>query len=156
VLASTRADTDTDSVREKRLRQAERLEHDGTVQVLLEETLPDLVGPTTFRQRALVYGRVRGLVQATPPQAAAWAQRAMAARAEAFETLRNLQVPALVIVGAEDTLTTEHEARAIADALPNGELLVIPRAGHLCAVEQPDLFNQAVAEFTTALARTTY
>ncbi|MCQ0019115.1 hypothetical protein [Actinomadura madurae] len=25
---------------------------------------------------------------------------------------------------------------------------------HLCAVEQPDLFNQAVAEFAAALART--
>ncbi|WP_067453007.1 alpha/beta fold hydrolase [Actinomadura macra] len=156
VLAGTRAGADTDPVRERRLRQAERLEREGTVQVLVEETLPALVGPTTFRQRALVYGRIRGLVQATPPQAAAWAQRAMAGRAEAFETLRNLRVPALVMVGDEDALATEDEARLMADALPNAELLVIPRAGHLCAVEQPDLFNQAVAEFATALARTTH
>ncbi|GAA2163395.1 alpha/beta fold hydrolase [Actinomadura napierensis] len=155
VLASTRAAADTDAARENRLRQADAIDRDGTVQVLLDELLPGLVGPTTYRQRALVYGRVRGLVQATPPPAAAWAQRAMAGRPEAFETLRGLKVPALVMVGDEDTIATEDEARAMADALPNAELLVIPRAGHLCAVEQPDLFNQAVAEFAAALARTT-
>lgn len=154
VLAATRAAADSDAVRENRLRQAGRLESDGTTQVLVDEVLPGLVGPTTYRRRALVYGRVRGLVQATPPRAAAWAQRAMAGRAEAFGTLRALRVPALVMIGDEDALATEAEARAMADALPNAEMLVMPSAGHLCAVEQPDLFNQAVAEFATALART--
>ncbi|MFG2002023.1 alpha/beta fold hydrolase [Spirillospora sp. NPDC048911] len=155
VLADTRAGEDTAEIRATRLAQAERLEAEGTVRVLLDDVLPHLVGPTTFRQRALVYGRVRGLVQATPARAAAWAQRAMAARGESFETLRTLKVPALVVVGAEDTLATEEDARAMVDTIPNAELLVIPRAGHLCPVEQPDLFNQAVAEFTAAIARMT-
>ncbi|MFC4053323.1 alpha/beta fold hydrolase [Actinomadura syzygii] len=154
VLAATRAAADSEEDRATRLRQAELLERDGTTRVLLDEVLPALVGPTTYRQRALVYGRVRGLVQATPPRAAAWAQRAMAGRPEAFGTLRALRVPALVMVGDEDTLATEADARAMADAMPNAELQVVPRAGHLCAVEQPDLFNQAVAEFAAALART--
>ena len=154
VLAATRAAADTAPVREDRLRQAGQLERDGTAQILVDEVLPDLVGPTTYRQRALIFGRVRGLVQSAPPRAAAWAQRAMAGRPEAFETLRALPVPALVLIGDEDALATEAEARAMADAAPNAELLVVPRAGHLSPVEQPDLFNQAVADFTAALART--
>jgi pimeloyl-ACP methyl ester carboxylesterase len=154
VLASTKASADTEEARTDRLRIAERLETDGTVEVLVEEILPKLVGPTTLRQRALVYGRVRGLVQATPPAAAAWAERAMAARPESFDTLRETRAPALVIAGAEDTLAPEDDARAMADALPNAELLVLPRTGHLCAVEQPDVFNQAVTEFTAAVAKT--
>ncbi|WP_131742216.1 alpha/beta fold hydrolase [Actinomadura roseirufa] len=154
VLAGTRATADTPPVRENRLRQAERLEREGTTGVLVDEVLPNLVGPTTLQRRALVYGRVRGLVQAAPPAAAAWAQRAMAAREEAFDTLRALKVPALVLVGEEDVLAPEEEARAMTGALPDAELMVIPRAGHLCAVEQPDLFNQAVSEFAAALART--
>ncbi|TDD66791.1 alpha/beta fold hydrolase [Actinomadura rubrisoli] len=156
VLAGTRATADSGPVREARLRQAERLEGEEGVQVLVDDVLPNLVGPTTLQRRALVYGRVRGLVQATPPQAAAWAQRAMAGRADSFGTLRGLKVPALVMVGDEDVLATEEEARAMVEALPNAELLVIPRAGHLSAVEQPDLFNQAVAEFAAALARTSH
>jgi pimeloyl-ACP methyl ester carboxylesterase len=155
LLADTKAGVDVDEARQRRERMADRLDDEGTVGPLLEEVLPNLVGPTTLRQRAMIYGRVRGLVQATPPAAAAWAQRAMAGRPDSFETLQTLRAPALVVVGAEDVLTTEQDARAMADALPNAELLVIPRAGHLSAVEQPELFNQAVAEFVSALARTT-
>ncbi|MBX6767781.1 MAG: alpha/beta fold hydrolase [Actinomadura rubrobrunea] len=153
VLAGTRAAADTDAVRRERLRQAERLEREGGVQVLVDEVLPRLVGPTTLRQRPLVYGRVRGLVQAAPPRAAAWALRAMAARGPAFDTLRGLTVPALVVVGDEDALAVQDEARAMVDALPDAELLVVPDAGHLCSVERPDAFNDAVAEFAAALTR---
>jgi pimeloyl-ACP methyl ester carboxylesterase len=153
VLAGTGAAEDAGAVRLARLRQAETLERDGDVAVLVDEVLPHLVGPTTVRQRALVYGRVRGLVQATPAPAAAWALRAMAARDASFPTLRGVTVPALVMVGSEDAIATEDDARAMAETMPNAELMVIPRAGHLCAVEQPDLFNQSVSEFAVALAR---
>ncbi|GAA3232924.1 alpha/beta hydrolase [Actinocorallia longicatena] len=155
ILADTKATADPDEARANRLRIAERLSAENTVAVLAEELLPKLVGPTTLRQRALIYGRVRGLVQATPAKAAAWAQRAMAARPDSLATLRETKVPALVIVGAEDTIATEADATAMVEALPNAELLVIPRAGHLSSLEQPDLFNQAVTEFVNAIARTT-
>jgi pimeloyl-ACP methyl ester carboxylesterase len=154
VLAGTKASADPEPARENRQRIADRLEADGDVSVLVEEILPNLVGPTTLRQRALVYGRVRGLVQATPPMAAAWAQRAMAARPDSFDTLRESRMPALVMVGDEDGISTEADARAMSDALPNAELLVIPRSGHLVAAEQPELFNEAAGEFVSALART--
>ncbi|MEV4255480.1 alpha/beta fold hydrolase [Spirillospora sp. NPDC049652] len=153
VLCATRGAADDARTSAARLAQADRLERDEDVSVLVDQILPDLVGPTTMRQRALVYGRVRGLVQSTPPRAAAWAQRAMAGRPDAFDTLRGVKVPALVMVGGEDVLASEAEARAMAEALPNAELVVVPRAGHLVPVEQPDLFNQAVAEFAGALSR---
>lgn len=154
VLCATRGAPDAPETSAVRLRQADRLDHDADVSVLVDEVLPDLVGPTTMRQRALVYGRVRGLVQSTPPRAAAWAQRALAGRPEAFDTLRAVKVPALVMVGSEDVLASEADARAMAEAMPNAELMVVPRAGHLVPVEQPDLFNQAVAEFAAALSST--
>ncbi|GAA3948075.1 alpha/beta fold hydrolase [Actinomadura viridis] len=153
VLASTKASADTDQARRNRLRQADALDRDDDVNVLLDEVLPNLVGPTTFQQRALVYGRVRGLVQATPAPAAAWAQRAMAGRPASFDTLRGLTVPALVVSGDEDPLSTGEDARAMVEALPDAEPVVIPQAGHLCAIERPDLFNRAVGEFTATLAR---
>jgi pimeloyl-ACP methyl ester carboxylesterase len=154
VLADTKATADPEATRASRIRIAERLEAERNVSVLLEELLPQLVGPTTMRQRALVYGRVRGLVQSTPPHAAAWAQRAMANRPDSLGALAEFRAPALILHGAEDTIATEEDARAMAGTLPNAELTVIPRSGHLTAVEQPQLFNEAVAEFGAALART--
>lgn len=154
VLAGTRASADSDEARERRLRTAERIEADGNVGVLIDELLPKLVGPTTMRRRALVYGRVRGLVQSAPPAAAAWAQRAMAAGPDSFGALADVRSPTLILQGAEDEVVAEDEARAMAGALPNAELIVIPGAGHLAAVEQPQLFNDAVTEFGAALTRT--
>jgi pimeloyl-ACP methyl ester carboxylesterase len=154
VLADTKATEDAKAAREARLRMAERLETDQNVGVLLDDLLPRLVGPTTMRHRALVYGRVRGLVQSTPPLAAAWAQRAMAARPDSVGALAGFRTPTLVLHGAEDAIITEDDARALTDALPNAELIVIPGSGHLTAVEQPELFNDAVAEFGAALTRT--
>ncbi len=154
VLADTKATADTDEAREARLRTAERIESDGNVSVLLDDLLPKLVGPTTMGQRALVYGRVRGLVQSTPPLAAAWAQRAMAARPDSVGALAEFRTPTLVLQGAEDTIVTEDDARTMAEALPNAELIMIPGSGHLTAVEQPQLFNDAVTEFGAALIRT--
>jgi pimeloyl-ACP methyl ester carboxylesterase len=78
----------------------------------------------------------------------------MAQRPGSLEVLRSTRVPALVIAGSEDLITTEDDARAMAETLPNAELMVIPRAGHLSAVEQPELFNEAISEFVSALART--
>jgi pimeloyl-ACP methyl ester carboxylesterase len=49
---------------------------------------------------------------------------------------------------------TEDDARTMVEALPNAELITIPGAGHLTAVEQPQLFNDAVTEFGAALTRT--
>jgi 3-oxoadipate enol-lactonase len=36
-------------------------------------------------------------------------------------------------------------------AIPNSELVVIPDAGHLPNLEQPDLFNDAVIDFLEEL-----
>ncbi|MEN9933656.1 MAG: hypothetical protein RLZZ387_235 [Chloroflexota bacterium] len=44
--------------------------------------------------------------------------------------LRQLDVPALVVAGGDDTVTTPQQARELADALPRGSLAVIPGAGH--------------------------
>ncbi|MEV2269022.1 alpha/beta fold hydrolase [Nonomuraea africana] len=149
ILADTKASQDTDEARQNRERIARQVLADGT-DVLVEEVLPGLLGQTTKERRAMVFGRVRGLVQAAPPGAVAWAQRAMAGRPDSFDTLAALKAPALVIVGEEDRLTTRDDAEAMLRAVPDGRLTVIERAGHLSAVEQPEAFNAAVAAFISS------
>ncbi|MEV7005989.1 alpha/beta fold hydrolase [Streptosporangium sp. NPDC051022] len=155
ILADTKAGADSEAARANRERIAAAV-LDGGPSILVEEMLPALVGRTTARRRAMVFGRVRALVQSAPPRAVAWAQRAMAGRPDSFDTLRGLTVPALVIVGEEDELAPLAEAEAmveaVAEAVPGGRLAVIEKAGHLSALEQPEAFNRAVAAFTTEIA----
>jgi pimeloyl-ACP methyl ester carboxylesterase len=151
ILADTKAGADPEAARSNRERIAAAVLQEGT-SVLLKELLPGLVGQTTVRSRAMVFGRVRGLVQSAPPTAAAWAQRAMAGRPDSFDTLRAIKTPVLVIVGEEDEITPPAEAGAMVEAVPDGRLAVIEKAGHLSAIEQPEAFNRAVSDFIAELA----
>jgi pimeloyl-ACP methyl ester carboxylesterase len=71
----------------------------------------------------------------------------MAGRPDSLDTLRSTDVPALVVLGDEDGLSTRADADAMVDALPEGRLEVLPGSGHLTAVEVPDAFTAAVRGF---------
>jgi pimeloyl-ACP methyl ester carboxylesterase len=75
----------------------------------------------------------------------------MAARPDSLADLRTVDVPALVIVGAEDESSPPSEAEAMVEALPKSTLVTLPRAGHLSAMEAPDDFNSALEGFLSTL-----
>jgi 3-oxoadipate enol-lactonase len=61
--------------------------------------------------------------------------------------LASITVPTLVVVGADDKLTPPDVARQIASEIPGAELAVIPDAGHLVNIEQPEAFNAVLLAF---------
>jgi pimeloyl-ACP methyl ester carboxylesterase len=65
--------------------------------------------------------------------------------------LPQINVPTLVVVGAEDTITPVSMSQTLADKIPNAKLEIIPQAGHLSNIEQPEIFNQTVREFCESL-----
>lgn len=146
ILADTRPTPDAPAAAERRLRMADRVLAEGT-QLLQEETVPSLLGETTWRERPGVVQRVRAIVRSVPAPAVAWAQRAMAARPDSTQTLRDADLPALVVAGAEDVLTPPEECEAMAKLLRDARFVCIPRAGHLTALEEPALFTEAVSGF---------
>ena len=150
ILADTKAEADAPEAKQGRQRTAETVEREGTAQ-LAETMLPALLGATTLERRSAVVGRVRGLVASAPPAAVAWASRAMAERPESFDVLRAVAVPALVVVGEQDTLSPVAQAQEMVDALPHGRLAVVPEAGHLSAVEDPKAFGAEVTGFLDEL-----
>jgi pimeloyl-ACP methyl ester carboxylesterase len=94
---------------------------------------------------------VRALIGQGTPAGVAAAQRGMARRPDSGPTLAAVTCPALVVVGAEDTLTPPPESRKMAAAVKGARLVEIPGAGHLPNLEAPDAFNQALVEFLGGL-----
>ncbi|WP_443058078.1 alpha/beta fold hydrolase, partial [Streptomyces sp. KLMMK] len=65
--------------------------------------------------------------------------------------LTRISVPALVIVGAEDTTTPPADARVLVAGIHDAKLAVVPGASHLAPVEQPSAVTDLlVRHFTTA------
>jgi pimeloyl-ACP methyl ester carboxylesterase len=151
ILADTKAGADPEPAAENRLRIAAAVEAAHSSELLAEEVLPKLLGETSLRTRPELVDDLRKQVSHAPPAAVAWAQRAMAVRRDSIEVLRGATVPALVAVGEEDQLTAVAEAEAIAAAIPQSTLAVLPGAGHLAPLEDPAAFADAVLAFTSSL-----
>lgn len=145
ILADTRAGADTPQAREGRFSLIARLEKEGSRAAA--GSLPSLLGPTTRELNPGLLQELEGWVLANPAEGIAAASQAMAERPDSVALLPEVQVPALVVVGEEDGVTPPEEAEAMAAGLPRADLVRIPAAGHLSALEQPGAFAQAVMDF---------
>jgi len=150
VLADTRASADTDEARERRLRSAEKAERDGA-RAIADDMIPLLLGRTTLDRRSPVVERVRTMIEGNSPRGIAGAQRGMAERRDSTPLLAMINVPVLVIAGAEDTLTPVAEADSLRNGIRGARIHVIQRAGHLSNMEQPAEFNSALLGFIEPL-----
>lgn len=74
-------------------------------------------------------------------------------RVDYLDRLKEIEAPALVIVGEHDHGTPPDAARAIQQNLAGSELKIIPSAAHLSNVEQAEVFNQALTGFLDRVAR---
>ena len=61
--------------------------------------------------------------------------------------LGEIAVPTLLVHGEEDLPVPIDRTRTMLNALPNGTLARIPRAGHTSNLENPEAVNQAIASF---------
>jgi 3-oxoadipate enol-lactonase len=68
-------------------------------------------------------------------------------RHDATAEAPGIVAPALVITGGEDIITTPDHARRLAAAIPNCELLIMPRGGHGLWREFPEDVNPVVLDF---------
>jgi pimeloyl-ACP methyl ester carboxylesterase len=66
------------------------------------------------------------------------------------DLLPRITVPTLLIWGELDARSPLSVARQFEQAIPNTKLIVIPGAGHVSNLEQPERFNEAVREFCRA------
>jgi 3-oxoadipate enol-lactonase len=62
-------------------------------------------------------------------------------------SLSKLEVPTLVIVGADDHADFLAIAEHLGHGIPNSDLAVVPGAGHLVGVDQPEELNALLLEF---------
>jgi len=150
VLADTRAQNDDAAGLKKRAELAAAVREKGA-EVLLEGFFPSVLGATTLagatEERRAAAEWVREMILEADPEGIARALEAMAGRPDSRPLLPEIEVPTLVIVGEEDTLTPPADARTMAEAIPDAEMLIIPAAGHMSNIENPPAFNTALIGF---------
>ncbi|MBS0332675.1 MAG: alpha/beta fold hydrolase [Proteobacteria bacterium] len=124
-----RKDAAREGWNENAIRRAERYEAEG---------LPDISGASA-EVRLARHRDATGLARAA---------RGMLTQRDAsvIESLPNIAVPAIVIVGADDTPFLA-ASDYMAGKIPGARKAVIPRAGHSANIDQPEAFNAALVAF---------
>jgi 3-oxoadipate enol-lactonase len=66
-----------------------------------------------------------------------------------WEPLKNSHLRTLLLVGDEDQATPLKDSTKLSEWLPNCEVFVVEKAGHMPMIEQPQIVNQKIEEFIT-------
>ena len=73
--------------------------------------------------------------------------RSLQRRPDQQKILRKIRIPALVLCGAQDTLTLPRRHEFMSELIPYGELCIIENAGHLPTLEAPEATNAALNQW---------
>ena len=149
-LCNTKAPADSAEARAGRLLAASDVLGRGT-EPFFESMIPRLLGNTTRETRPdLVEGALR-MMRKMSPEDVAQVQRGMAERPDSMDTLKTINVPALLVTGEEDILTGLNEAELMRQHIAGSRLRVIPRAGHYSPWEQQEEAGKLLRQFLERL-----
>lgn len=144
VLASTRAGADSDQARESRDRMAELANRAGPG-AIAEAMLPKLMAPQNYHRRPGLVRDLKSIMESSSTDGVVGALQGMKTRPDSTPLLPQIQVPTLVIHGEDDQIIPPAEAALMADSIPGSRLHIVPDAGHMPTLEQPETFNQLLS-----------
>lgn len=154
VLVDTKLESDTDEARAGRADLAARVGRVGQA-ILADAMIPRLLG-TSPEARARP-GRIETIdllhkiITSQPVPTIQAALAALGNRPDMTDLMRRVQIPTLLVVGAEDLITPPACMQVAEKVIPGARLLEVPGAGHLVPLERPEIFNAALLEFLKGL-----
>jgi pimeloyl-ACP methyl ester carboxylesterase len=154
ILVATKLEADSAEARAGRTDLAAKVGRLG-LGILADAMIPRLLADSAEARRAPGRADVESLLRRTilaqRVETVQTALAALGARPDMTEPLRQLRAPALLVAGAEDAITPPECLQAAEAIIPRAKLLIVPAAGHMVPLEQPEVFNAAVLEFLREL-----
>ncbi len=150
VLCDTKSEADGNEAKIKRATSALTVKKN-SVALFAEEFAKTVLTENTLKQKPFLVRSVVDFIQGNTSTGIAGTLLALAARTDTTAALPRMSFPTLLLVGAEDKLTPPQNAEAMSKLLLYSELHVIPQAGHLSNLENPEVFNEKLLTFLNNL-----
>lgn len=146
-LTATRADADTEAGKEGRRKTITTVQEACSVRPVIESMLPKLLAPGTYAKNPALVLEVEKIMEKTSLAGVINAQLGMIERHDSYDTLRDLEIPGLMIFGDQDQIIPEEAAFRTGATFADAAIATIKNAGHLLNMEQPEEFNQILLEW---------
>jgi 3-oxoadipate enol-lactonase len=151
ILAATRAGEDSPEAKVNRDKAATTAREKG-VGAIVETMLPKMLSPKSYQSQPELVTRVRKMMASTSLAVVVGDLAAMRDRTDSTALMAQIDKPTLILHGADDQLIPSAEAQVMSATIPNARLHVLPEAGHLLNMEEPEAFNEAVRSFLFSVA----
>ena len=123
----------------------------GTMEAMVEPTLKRWFKDSFRAKKPELMATVADWIRTTPLEGYVGCSAAIPT-IDVTHRLGEIDIPCLVLVGADDIAMPPAMAQTLARHLPKSELVVLPDAGHLSNLEQPEAFNAALEKFYARIA----
>ncbi len=145
VLCNTKAEQDNEDALANRRDFIAAVRKDGPEEAVVR-MLPNVFAPETYTSKTGVVDSFRQIVMRQPGSTIAAAMQAIASRIDSVKSLATITCPVTFITGTEDKLTPPSLAESMNQQVHGSTLHLLPEAGHLSSMEQPEQFNACLIE----------
>jgi pimeloyl-ACP methyl ester carboxylesterase len=114
---------------------------------IADNMLNKIVSPITYSTKPDLLENIHAIMANTSIRGIVGALQGMKERPDSTTVLSQVKCPVIIIHGEDDQLIPVKDAELMHHHIPNSQFVVIPHAGHLPNLEQPDRFNQVLRDF---------
>jgi len=146
VLIATRATSDSKEAKNSRDKLTFVVKEQG-LEPVVDLLLPKMLSPKTITEKPEIVKELRKIMLKSSIDGVVGSLQGMKNRSDYSTILSQLDLPTMVIHGMDDLLISPKEAQNTAKVIPNAQLELIPDAGHMVNMEQPQHFNKLMVDF---------
>jgi 3-oxoadipate enol-lactonase len=146
VLSDTNCIADPPQVKQKRLDTIESIREFG-VEKYVVDSIVNLFAPESFTTNKKAVSVVKEMILNTSEQSLSKTLLALSMRKATCNRLPEITIPVHFIVGEEDKITPPKTSELMHEKIKNSTMHIIPQAGHLSNLENPDEFNEQLKTF---------
>jgi 3-oxoadipate enol-lactonase len=146
ILVDTKADADTPQAKTGRKELADLVLTKG-VSSFADRMLPRLFSKQNLDGNAAIVKEARKTIETMNPSGIVGTLQGMAERPDSTPLLDQIHVPTLIIVGENDPTTTVDDSKKVAGRITGSKLVIVPNAGHISTLEQPEKVTSAMRVF---------
>jgi pimeloyl-ACP methyl ester carboxylesterase len=122
-----------------------RTDYPSAIDFIIEHSFVQSSGPLTYAQRVRREGTRRQMLRT--PQAVTLADYGACDRFDVMPRLGEIAVPALCIVGADDSMTPPKYSHYLQERIKGARLEIVEGGGHMLPLEQPEEYNRILSRF---------
>ena len=150
ILSDTQCIGDSIETKDKRKKSIADIEERG-LKDFASAFVKNIFFKDSYEENLKIINKIESIILSTSSQTVTGTLNALAQRKDMCFSLREILIRALILVGEEDTVTPPAQAQRMKDNIPGSKLFIIPKAGHMSNIEQPELFNKFVNNFLSEI-----